>query len=58
MMVEYNLTTHITYFLDGHLVFLLLEFLSVKEIYNEKESLQGKMDLLSDANMVDCAMGV
>lgn len=58
MMVEYKLTTHVTHFLDGHLVFLLLEFLSVKEIYNEKEFLQGKMDLLSDANMVAFAVGM
>merc|ERR1711976_1021724 len=57
-MAEFDLTTRMGQYLDRHLVFPLLEFLSVKGIYDENEMLQGKLDLLSNTNMVDFAMDV
>ncbi|XP_022102248.1 eukaryotic translation initiation factor 3 subunit E-B-like [Acanthaster planci] len=57
-MAEYDLTSTIGQYLDRHLVFPLLEFLSVKEIYDEKEMLEGKLGLLSNTKMVDYIMDV
>lgn len=57
-MAEYDLTQKIGQYLDRHLVFPLLEFLSAKQIYDEADMLKGKLELLSNTNMVDFAMDV
>lgn len=55
-MAEFDLTYKISQYLDRHMIFPLLEFLSSHKIYDEKDILQVKLDLLSNTNMVDFAM--
>lgn len=58
-MVDYDLTPHLSYFLDWLLqVFLYLQFLSVKGTFKEEHSSQEKVGLLCDTNMVDLAVDV
>ena len=57
-MAQWDLTARMGPYLDRHLVFPLLEFLSVKGIYDETDLLRGKLDLLSNTNMVDFIMDV
>jgi len=57
-MAEWDLTSKIGPYLDRHLVFPLLEFLTVKGFYDETDLLRGKLDLLSNTSMVDFAMDV
>ncbi|XP_054288816.1 eukaryotic translation initiation factor 3 subunit E-like [Macrosteles quadrilineatus] len=52
-MAKYDLTSQLAPYLDRHLVFPLLEFLSAKKIYNENEILQTKLNILNKTNMVD-----
>ncbi|KAK9674685.1 eukaryotic translation initiation factor 3 subunit E [Basidiobolus ranarum] len=54
-MAQYDLTSKMVPYLDRHLVYPLLEFLSLKEIYPEEDILQAKYDLLSKTNMIDTA---
>lgn len=54
-MAEYDLTYKIAQYLDRHMIFPLLEFLSSHKIYDEKEILEMKLDLLKNTNMVDFA---
>ncbi|EEB07289.2 eIF3e subunit Int6 [Schizosaccharomyces japonicus yFS275] len=53
LAVKYDLSQKIMRHLDRHLIFPLLEFLSLKGIYDSKELLQAKYDLLKDTNMTD-----
>ncbi|XP_076039971.1 eukaryotic translation initiation factor 3 subunit e [Oratosquilla oratoria] len=57
-MAEYDLTSKMGPFLDRHLVFPLMEFLSVKKIYDEVDLQQAKLELLSNTNMVDFAVDI
>ncbi|XP_044735036.1 eukaryotic translation initiation factor 3 subunit E isoform X3 [Chrysoperla carnea] len=57
-MAKYDLTSRMVQYLDRHLVFPLLEFLSAKEIYDENELLQAKLDILSKTSMVDYAIDI
>ncbi|CAN6639201.1 hypothetical protein TRVA0_017S01618 [Trichomonascus vanleenenianus] len=50
---KYDLTEKMMPFLDRHLIFPLVEFVSSKGLYDEKQLLQLKYDLLKDTNMVD-----
>ncbi|KAJ1560593.1 Eukaryotic translation initiation factor 3 subunit E [Cladochytrium tenue] len=52
---RYDLTSKLSEYLDRHLVLPLLEFLSLKEIYPEKDLLNAKYDLLKATSMIDFA---
>ncbi|CAH8617073.1 unnamed protein product [Heterobilharzia americana] len=54
-MSEYDLTRKISGFLDKHLILPLLEYISVKNIYDEKSLLKTKWEILMGTSMVDYA---
>jgi translation initiation factor 3 subunit E len=57
-MATWELTSKLGPFLDRHLVIPLLEFLTVKKIYDETDLLRGKLELFSNTSMVDFIMDV
>lgn len=56
--VAHDLTHTLSRYLDLHLVFPLLEFLQSRDLYDETEVLEGKIQLLKKTNMVDFAMEI
>ncbi|KAA8910200.1 hypothetical protein TRICI_004218 [Trichomonascus ciferrii] len=50
---KYDLTEKLMPFLDRHLIFPLIESLSSKGLYDEKQILELKYELLKDTNMTD-----
>ncbi|KAG9292943.1 hypothetical protein G9A89_016305 [Geosiphon pyriformis] len=57
-MAAYDLIPRMIPYLDRHLVFPLLEFLSLNKIYPEKDLLYAKYELLGKTNMVDFTSGL
>ncbi|KAI8577715.1 hypothetical protein K450DRAFT_250486 [Umbelopsis ramanniana AG] len=53
MAAKHDLTMRMIPFLDRHLVFPLLDFLTLKEVYPTEDLLKAKHELLSNTNMVD-----
>ncbi|GBN55412.1 Eukaryotic translation initiation factor 3 subunit E [Araneus ventricosus] len=57
-MAQWDLTSKIGAFLDRHLVFPLLEFLHVKQVYDERELLLGKLEIVKNTRMIDYAIDI
>ncbi|XP_035208159.1 eukaryotic translation initiation factor 3 subunit E-B-like isoform X2 [Stegodyphus dumicola] len=57
-MAQWDLTSKISVYLDRHLVFPLLEFLSVKQVYDERELLLGKLEIVKNTRMIDYAIDI
>ncbi|TPX71578.1 hypothetical protein CcCBS67573_g06158 [Chytriomyces confervae] len=53
-----DLTNKIATLLDRHMVLPLLDFLSKKEVYPEKDLLRAKYELLKTTNMIDFANSI
>lgn len=57
-MAQYDLTNALSEFMDLHLVFPLLEFVSAREIYRNESLIASKYQLLQNTNMVDFTIDV
>jgi translation initiation factor 3 subunit E len=52
-MADYDLTPQLGKYLDRHLVFPILEFLSERKLYNERDILEAcRLQLLSKTNIL------
>ncbi|XP_014250900.1 eukaryotic translation initiation factor 3 subunit E [Cimex lectularius] len=57
-MAKFDLTYVLAPYLDKHLVFPLLEFLSAKGIYNKQDILHAKKDIINSTFMVDYSLDI
>ena len=55
---EYDLSGVVSGYLDKHLVFPLLEFLSQKKLYDVKDIETSKLEVVEKTNMVDYAVDI
>ncbi|OQR97164.1 eukaryotic translation initiation factor 3 [Achlya hypogyna] len=57
-MAKYDLTNTLAPFMDLHFMFPLIDFLSSNEMYDEKQLLAAKLDLLKPTSMTDFAVEI
>lgn len=57
-MAKWDLTNVLAPYLDRHLVFPLLEFLSAREIYDRSDILKAKLEVINKTNMVDYSVDI
>ncbi|EQC41280.1 hypothetical protein SDRG_01255 [Saprolegnia diclina VS20] len=57
-MAKYDLTNTVAPFMDLHFMFPLIEFLTTNEMYDEKQLLAAKLDLLKPTSMTDFAVEI
>jgi translation initiation factor 3 subunit E len=58
MAATHDLTMKMIPFLDRHLVYPLLEFLELKEVYVAEDLLQAKYNLFQNSHMVDFVLSL